>query len=208
VPAPGPGPTSAGRLQAAGVAISGDDGVDGGEDVATTAASVPTASVKWDFETSPAADAGLAEESDEPDEFSHDNVARMRLRETASGTGFGGAGDDVGTGSALTPARSAAIMRLRGQYWLNNITQRPQPHFHLLKECHPFYFHGCVHWLLGLIVGCLDRPRVLSSPVTDRTQGRATWACHIRLRVCAVTNIERYALLGNYRDFVVWLMAE
>jgi hypothetical protein len=44
--------------------------------------------------------------------------------------------------SALTPARSAAIRRLRSQYDLNSITSKPQPYFHLLKECHHCYFHG------------------------------------------------------------------
>ena len=44
----------------------------------------------------------------------------------------------------LTPARSAAILRLRAQYGLDAITTQPQPYYHLLKECHPCYFHGCV----------------------------------------------------------------
>lgn len=48
------------------------------------------------------------------------------------------------TMTTLTPARSAAIQRLRSQYKLNDVTHRAQPYFHLLKECHPFYFHGCV----------------------------------------------------------------
>ena len=42
----------------------------------------------------------------------------------------------------LTPARHAIIGRLRLKYGLDGIVSKAQPYFHLIKECHPFYFHG------------------------------------------------------------------